>query len=334
MTKASNKNEGYICLHRKIRNDWKWKNPIYRSAWDWILVNAEWNPDGYNGLERGQVRFSVTQSQELWGMSPTTAKRFLKRCEEDGSIIWSRGYPGRKFQLGHGPINGPISGPISDPKAGIITVLNYNKYQAPPNQSGPISGPIGNPISGPLTNTSSNTSTNKKSTRKPKTKKQPYHDSETFIEDARAIDLQPYRDKYGPKGVHVEDILDLLILHATLDENDPKHLSNKEYRSIPLTLHTYCSNDIRYNGERTDPYFVPLAQRPFNVDDDQAAKDKDEFIRVRALIDQLPNHKKKNLRELALNILKRKKPKMKRSDIGYSIELKISEVEAYQKTYE
>ncbi|MGO9568101.1 MAG: hypothetical protein ACLP5H_11210, partial [Desulfomonilaceae bacterium] len=92
----------------------------YRSAWTWILLKAEWNPKGFNGLQRGQVRFSVNQAQELWGMSPTAARRFLAACVADGSISWERSKGGRpairrisQKQQKHGAVSARVFGAVN-----------------------------------------------------------------------------------------------------------------------------------------------------------------------------------------------------------------------------
>jgi hypothetical protein len=150
--KSNTDHQGRIYLWRKFLNDWKGKHPLYRSAWTWILLNAVWNPEGFNGLMRGQVRFSVKQAKKLWGLSPTQARRFLKACVEDGSISWQKGKAGRPITsakskgsekyLRHGAIEGGNSGGNSGAIMGVITVLKYNEYQATVQNDGAIHGAI------------------------------------------------------------------------------------------------------------------------------------------------------------------------------------------------
>jgi 5-methylcytosine-specific restriction endonuclease McrA len=109
----NNKNEGFILIHRKIKYDWKWKNPKYRSAWVWMLVEAA-GKDGYKGLKRGQLFFSTTWAPEHWGISKSSAARFLHACVKDKSIEWSKGNDNKD---GRGT------------RPSIITIINYNKYQ-------------------------------------------------------------------------------------------------------------------------------------------------------------------------------------------------------------
>jgi hypothetical protein len=145
--KSSTEQQGWILLYRQLMRDWKGQHPMCRSAWTWILLNAEWNPKGFKGLQRGQVRFSVDQAQKLWGMSPTAARRFLAACVKDGSISWEKGKPGRpttkrisENNSRHGGISGGISGGNSGGISGIITVLKYDEYQIMPEIVGGISG--------------------------------------------------------------------------------------------------------------------------------------------------------------------------------------------------
>jgi hypothetical protein len=173
-----------------------------------------------------------------------------------------------------------------------------------------------------------------KNTKKTKTKKSPYRDPDKFILDAKAIDLQPYRETYGPKGVYVEDILGLLIMHATLDEAAKTHVSSKDYYSIPLTLHTYCRNDIRFHGERPNPYLVDKPSPGPSPEDRQAEQEKAEYNRTRDLIANLDEHERRALTDYAKDLLKKDNPTLKPSDLGYDIQLKISETDAYKRIYE
>ena len=61
-------NAGYIFLWRKIRDDWRWSKREWAYAWIWMLLEAVWEPEGRDGLRRGQLRFSVTWAEKLWGM--------------------------------------------------------------------------------------------------------------------------------------------------------------------------------------------------------------------------------------------------------------------------
>lgn len=188
---GSEKCEGFILFHRKARKDWKWRNPQFRSAWIWLLVEAEWAE--FNGLKRGQVRFSVRQAEKLWGMSKGQASRFLKRCVDDGSIAWSKGHGGRKIGQKSGTVFGTQSGTVFGTVFGtvysIVTILNYDLYQDIGRWSGTVNGTDSGTQSGTVFGTSPNTSSPKTSTKKkkkitspPATDKKPtlisfYHDN-------------------------------------------------------------------------------------------------------------------------------------------------------------
>lgn len=127
------KPRGFVYVDRRITSDWKW-DARYRAAWLWLIVEAAFKD--HAGLKRGQVRFSVTKSMELWGMTESMARRFLKRCEHDDDIKWERGHGGKS------PIVSPEKNldcqsdgncdGESDGQWGIITLLNYDKYQSRP----------------------------------------------------------------------------------------------------------------------------------------------------------------------------------------------------------
>ena len=108
--------EGYIKLHRKI-----WDNPFLNaedrfdkmSAWIWILTHANYKDGSFmkNGtiihVRRGQLFVSFVRLAVIWGWDRKTVRRFLGTLETE-KMITVTGH-----QKGH-----------------MITVLNYNKYQA------------------------------------------------------------------------------------------------------------------------------------------------------------------------------------------------------------
>ena len=108
--------KGYIMIHRKI-----WDNTLFapgerfdrRSAWLWILTHAQHKPGSFmkDGqmihLQRGQMFVSFTHLSITWGWDRKAVRRFLGTLETE-KMISVTGH-----QKGH-----------------MITVLNYNKYQA------------------------------------------------------------------------------------------------------------------------------------------------------------------------------------------------------------
>jgi predicted transcriptional regulator len=143
-----------------------------------------------------------------------------------------------------------------------------------------------------------------------------------------SIDLQPFKKEFGPLGLDVEQELRVFCNYHAGNQNP------RDWRDWRKAFENRCLAKTADAKKAQKEEVVPLEQRPFNKEDLQAEKDKAEYIHFRSLIDQLPDHEKRPLRELALTILKRNSPGITRSDIGYSIELKRSEVEAYQKIYE
>lgn len=130
-------NCGYFLVHRKFLDDWKWQMP-YRGAWLWMMAKARWAE--YEGLQRGQLRFSVSWAPKEWGMSVTAARNFLRRCENekdkdgkpDPCILWQRGKGGHiqhstrdvpGYVLGYG--NSDVQCDVT----GLITILKYDEYQ-------------------------------------------------------------------------------------------------------------------------------------------------------------------------------------------------------------
>ena len=108
--------EGYIKLHRKI-----WENTFLNaeerfdrmSAWIWILTHANYKDGSFmkNGtlihIKRGQLFVSFVRLSTTWGWDRKTVRRFLGTLETE-KMITVTGH-----QKGH-----------------LLTVLNYNKYQA------------------------------------------------------------------------------------------------------------------------------------------------------------------------------------------------------------
>ena len=108
--------DGYIKLHRKI-----WDNVLLNSgerfdrmsAWIWILTNANYKDGSFMKggvmihVRRGQLFNSLTHLASVWGWDRKTVRRFLGTLETEKMITL----------VGH-------------QKGHMITVLNYNKYQA------------------------------------------------------------------------------------------------------------------------------------------------------------------------------------------------------------
>ncbi|PKR57492.1 hypothetical protein [Thalassospira lohafexi] len=113
----------------------RFEHPLFRAtktrpycrgyAWDWIVAHAIWSPDGYDDdvggrvvkLARGQLSYSIRFMAEKWGWSRTATERFIKRLETETMI---------RTATGTGQL--------------VITVCNYDKYQAEQEESGTATG--------------------------------------------------------------------------------------------------------------------------------------------------------------------------------------------------
>ena len=107
--------EGWIKIHRKIRDNWIWGNPIYFQAWiDLLLmVNHETKKIQVNSqiieVQPGQRWTSEVQLAKRWQWSRNTVRNFLKLLQNDGMIYRE------STSLGT-----------------LITVVNYGVYQQKP----------------------------------------------------------------------------------------------------------------------------------------------------------------------------------------------------------
>jgi hypothetical protein len=89
----SNKNSGFILLHRRIRDHWIWKDPV-KLLW-WIDILMECNHEGRTinigfqliDCERGQTINSLLTWGKRWGVDISTVRRFFKLCESDNMIV-------------------------------------------------------------------------------------------------------------------------------------------------------------------------------------------------------------------------------------------------------
>lgn len=138
------KDKGRILLWRKIEDSWQWEKPLWRSAWVWMLVKA--THKAYNGLQVGQVRFTLSMAKREWGMTKDQARHFIGKCVQEGDIMWEPGRPGKLLTR---PTSFTSSFPTSDPTSpGKITLLNYTKYRAV-KKTDPTSDPTSRTTSNP-----------------------------------------------------------------------------------------------------------------------------------------------------------------------------------------
>ena len=84
--------DGWVKIHRKIRDNWIWDNAEYLKAWLDLIFRANFEErrilfDGeIKELKCGQFITSVRKLAEAWGWSNSRVLRFLRMLEEDGMI--------------------------------------------------------------------------------------------------------------------------------------------------------------------------------------------------------------------------------------------------------
>lgn len=107
--------EGWISIHRQIRDNWVWKSnePFdKRSAWIDLLLSVNHKnkkipfENGFIEIERGQVLTSIKQLSEKWKWSRHKVSDFLDQLEQDTMIVQVR-----------------------DTRKTLISIVNYNIYQ-------------------------------------------------------------------------------------------------------------------------------------------------------------------------------------------------------------
>ena len=104
--------DGWVKIHRKIRDNWIWDNADYLKAWMDLIFRANYDDsrmlfDGeIKELKRGQFVTSIRKLSEAWGWSKDRTLKFLRLLEADNMIKKD-----------------------SDTKRTLITIENYEFYQ-------------------------------------------------------------------------------------------------------------------------------------------------------------------------------------------------------------
>ena len=108
--------DGWVKIHRKIRDNWIWDNAEYLKAWLDLIFRANFEErrilfDGeIKELKCGQFITSVRKLAEAWGWSNSRVLRFLRMLEDDGMITRD-----------------------SNSKRTLLTIENYEFYQVQQN---------------------------------------------------------------------------------------------------------------------------------------------------------------------------------------------------------
>ena len=132
-------NNGWICLHRKIRDNWIWEDPEKLRAWIDILlmVNHEDKTIPFNGklitVHKGQKLTSIVQLAERWGWTRNRVYRFLALLKADN-----------------------MCNTDSTPNGTLITVINWDSYQSMGTTNGTTSGTPNGTTGGTQTTMSNN----------------------------------------------------------------------------------------------------------------------------------------------------------------------------------
>jgi hypothetical protein len=83
---------GWISLHRKIRDNWIWEDPVKLKWWIDILLEVNHEPKNIiRGLsvincDRGQTIRSLQGWSERWNVSRSCVRHFLKLLQDDKMI--------------------------------------------------------------------------------------------------------------------------------------------------------------------------------------------------------------------------------------------------------
>ena len=111
---------GFYCMHRGWLDHPVLQGESYdrRSAWAWLIEEAKWQDRRCEivgrivGLKRGQLSHSTRFMAKAWGWSEARVRRFLTRLKTDAMIDAE-----------------------TDAGQYLVTIRNYEKYQAPLNET-------------------------------------------------------------------------------------------------------------------------------------------------------------------------------------------------------
>lgn len=106
--------QGWISIHRKIKEHWLWEDkPFSRGqAWIDLLLSANYSQAKFLmggeliSADRGDVITSEVKLSERWGWSRKKVRNFLKMLEVDGMIVQKK-----------------------DNRKTVLNILNYELYQ-------------------------------------------------------------------------------------------------------------------------------------------------------------------------------------------------------------
>jgi hypothetical protein len=120
---------GYVRIHRSLLGHPAFRNDAEAMAFAWLVAKAAWQPSKvrYKGfdilLDRGQLTVSVRDFAEKMDRPKGWAERLLSRLREHGMISQKNG-----TQVGTRV--GTAGGTLGGTPAQVITICNYEQYQA------------------------------------------------------------------------------------------------------------------------------------------------------------------------------------------------------------
>lgn len=310
------KHTGTFIVHRQIQDDWKWENPLHRSAWMWILLKAAYRP--HNGLARGQLYFSVNWAPKLWGMNKGSAWRFLQRLIKDGSISWKKGH-GNQYTAIETSTETSTETPCAtstETSKGIITVLKYSHYNKSKSSSetltetpcatssetlGETHIELKNRISSKEYLVASPTGDDdlipkspKKSTKKPKSDPIPqqclnlYHDKHIEIKGDKPHIIGGRDIAIIKRLLNTCQSPQEFDRRLTLFLNDPLEWQGTGTKQWSLSCFEKCI--MKYADRQTQS--IKKAQAVKQAKEDQEAQD---IARIREEIEKLPSHERDKL---------------------------------------
>ena len=130
---------GYVAMSRTWQDHDIFEGDAFsrRDAWAWLIVSAAWKPTrirtkcGPITLQRGEVAFSLRFLAEKWGWPKTRVERFVASLAAQNMV---------KISLEKRDTLGTLSGTLLGHSPGqpqsIITICNYEKFQAPTSNVG------------------------------------------------------------------------------------------------------------------------------------------------------------------------------------------------------
>lgn len=117
---------GYIKAYRTLERDKVvGMQTGYFGPFVALLMRAS-GSDGYQGLQRGQVRISRRTLAKDWGVTERFVRTFLSRLIANDMLIVST-----QNATQNGVKNDPINAPKRGREATVYTIVNYAKYQDP-----------------------------------------------------------------------------------------------------------------------------------------------------------------------------------------------------------